>query len=265
LRSSALVVAAAVGLAPASVASAQSAPAEDPAGPVEANELDEPVDDPTGPTDDSGAPPDDAAPARPRASDTMVRPSRPAKRGGTLVVIGVELGVGGVLSGGSEVHGAGLGRGFVIGARRGRASIEWHLGGLYDAPIDEELEAANTAGELGMSSLGVRIAPSPALSLYGGMARASVPLLVRGADSSVHGATLDGIGPIAGVAVGWSNGGLRLGVELRLARMLITDAMPEHVAVTGPTGADGMIPVSSDRRDLHPLIGTLNATIQFEE
>jgi hypothetical protein len=188
-----------------------------------------------------------------------------AKERGSRLVFGLELGVGGVLAGGSDVHGAGLGRGLVLGVRRGRASLEWHLGGLYDAPIDEQLAAANTGGELALSSLGVRLAPAPRFSLYGGMARASVPLLVRDSDSVVHGGTLAGIGPIAGVAVGWSQGTLRLGLELRLARLLITDAMPEHVRVTGPAGADGRIPVSSDRADLQPLIGTLTATIQFEE
>lgn len=254
MRSSALAMVAAVVLAHAGVAAGQAAPSDEPS-----DEPSEPAGGPATPADDASPGPDREVPARASSGTAS------ARTGGTMVVVGLELGVGGVLAGGSEVHGAGLGRGFMIGARRGRASIEWHLGGLYDAPIDEELEAANTAGELAMSSLGVRIAPSRSFSLYGGMARASVPLLVREPDGSVRGATLDGIGPIAGVEVGWSTGALRIGVELRLARMLITDATPEHLTVTGPADGGGMIPVTADRSSLTPLLGTLNATIQLAE
>lgn len=76
-------------------------------------------------------------------------------------------------------------------------------------------------------------------------------------------AELHGMGPIGGVTLGWSTGSFTIGVELRLAQMLITDATPAHLIVTGPADGAGTIPVTDERTSLHPTIATLAATVRL--
>ena len=261
MRSSALTMLATVvlAIARAGTAAAQSAPP--PPDPAESDE-----------SDDSDVPATAPAPDLPPISERRLSrrdeaPEAPARKtgDGASILAGLELGVGGVVGGGSDVFGAGLGRGFLIGVRWRRTSIEWHFAEVYDAPVDKDLVASNTAGQVSISSLGVRIEPAPFLSVYGGMAKASVPLLVRDSDTIVRSAALDGIGPIGGVAVGWSLGSMTIGVELRLAKLVITDATPAHLTVTGPRDASGMIPVTTDHTSLRPTIATLTATVRLTE
>jgi hypothetical protein len=47
--------------------------------------------------------------------------------------------------------------------------------------------------------------------------------------------------------------------------MVITDAMPPQLVVTGPPDAAGNIPVMVDRDSLSPLLATLALVVKFTE
>ncbi len=158
-------------------------------------------------------------------------------------IIGFEVGVGGVSDAPGNVYGAGLGGAIVLGYRIDRLGLEWHWGQSYSQTVNESaLEGDKTTGEFELSSAGVRysvLTKSPMVDVFGGVARASVPVLVAG--DTVHTESVVGVGGIAGIGLGSRLYRLlTVSIEARACLMSWENPGSAYVQTTGKNPAGGV-------------------------
>lgn len=191
-------------------------------------------------------------------------PGRPRPRG---LIIGLELGVGGITGAPAHVYDFGFGKNLVIGYFIGNTTLEWHFAQTYSLRAKESaLEGTSTSGNMELSSAGIRqrlFGPRPLLEVYLGAARASVPLLVPGNIDSpgVHTSSAVGVGGLAGVAVGFPIYRLVMAsLEVRAGYLFWENPSQPYVVPTGadPAGSGGVtFDTSSDDIDGMPWTVTL--------
>lgn len=221
---------------------------------------------PTSPPSDSPSPaptpqpvPDETPPpAAPAANNAKPDKSDHEAHG----VFGMDIGIGGLLSDNGIYH-PGAGRGFFLGFRLHRFTLEWHFAESYQARVDADYAGANAAHSLDIGIYAVRMQVAPAISLMAGVVRAGIPVLTATQNQFSHlwlieSATSEGIGPIAGIGVAkvydW---GLSIAAEARVGKIVANDADPPYLTPTGPADGNGVIPVMLQTAELRPLVGML--------
>ena len=200
----------------------------------------QPVFNPT-PSASPDASPEPSASPSPDSDSDGGGPGRPKPRG---LIIGLELGVGGVTGAPAHVYDFGFGKNLVIGYFIGNTTLEWHFAQTYSLRAKETaLEGTSTAGNMELSSAGIRqrlFGPRPLLEVYLGAARASVPLLVPGNIDSpgVHTSSAVGVGGLAGVAIGFPIYRLVMAsLEVRAGYLFWENPSQPYVVPTGPDPA----------------------------
>lgn len=105
------------------------------------------------------------------------------------VIFAIEVGTGAVSGASSSVYGRGIGKSLVLGYRFRSFTLEWHFSQQYQLSVADVIDGEDTAGALGLSTLGVRHNMQGrhfVLSGFAGLTRAEMPMLVVEANVNVE-------------------------------------------------------------------------------
>ena len=165
-------------------------------------------------------------------------------------------------------YGNGLGRGFIVGYRRGAVELEAQLDNSYRLSLADPLRGQSTEGVMSTSAGGLRFITDHGAfeaSVFLGAGWASAPIVALIGDQfsglGVASRSVEGVGGAASVGIGANLSGLRF--ELAASAMLLYwETSPPYV-IPDAAGGNGRATYHTSNDQLSPMPFAI--TLSFRE